>query len=247
MKLRVVLLGLAAFALALLVVLPARWVGGLLSPQLQCDAWSGSIWRGQCKGLVLQLPGSPPEPIESLRWKLHPTSLLRLVLRADFDVSAEQGTGSGVVELGRGGRIAMQDVAITMQFDRRLVGMIAPGWNGKLHGKQLAIRLHGKQLLTLAGDLQLTDFNDGRGGALGNYSLKFPPASAAPFVGVLQDNGGPFVVTASLTVNADRSWLLDGTVAARPDAPQALQRRLDLLGSPDASGRRRLGAEGTFK
>jgi general secretion pathway protein N len=247
MKLRVVLLGLAAFLLALLVVLPARWVGGLLSPQLECAAWSGSIWRGQCAGLILQLPGSPPEPIELLRWKLHPAALLRLALQADFDVRAAQGVGSGQIELGRGGRIAMQDVSLSMQFDRRLVGMISPGWNGQLQGQQLAIRLQGKQVLALAGELQLRDFNDGRGVALGNYHLTFPPAASPPFVGVLQDKGGPLVVTASLTVNADRSWLLEGTVAAGPGAPQALQRRLDILGPPDAEGRRRLAAEGTFR
>jgi hypothetical protein len=247
MKLRVALLGIAAFVLALLVVLPARWVGGLLSPQLECASWSGSIWRGQCSGLILQLPGSPPEPVELLRWRLHPTALLRLALQAEFDVRAEQGVGSGQIELGRGGRIAMQDVSLTMQFDRRLVSMISPGWNGQLHGQQLAIRLEGKQVLALAGELQLREFNDGSGGALGSYTLKFPPAASPPFVGVLQDMDGPFVVTASLTVNVDRSWLLEGTVAARPGAPQALQRRMDILGPPDANGRRRLAAEGTFK
>jgi general secretion pathway protein N len=247
MKLRVILLGIAAFVLALIMVLPARWVGGLLSPQVQCDAWSGSIWRGECNGLILQLPGSPPEPIESLQWTMHPTALLRLALRADFRLRAEQGTGSGIIEMASGDRIALEDVSLDMLFDRRLVGMIAPGWSGQLHGEELALRMQGKQLLALAGDLQLSNFNDGRGVALGSYSLQFPPAAAPPFVGALQDKGGPFETIASLTVNADRSWLLDGTLAARPGAPRSLQNRLDLLGPPDANGKRRLAAEGTFR
>ena len=46
------LLGLAAFALALIVVLPARWMGGVLPEGVQCDQWSGSVWRGQCSGLT---------------------------------------------------------------------------------------------------------------------------------------------------------------------------------------------------
>ncbi len=202
---------------------------------------------GSVLGSHPAIAGITPEPIELLRWKLHPSALLRLALQAEFDVRAEQGVGSGQIELRRGGRIAMQDVSLTMQFDRRLVGMLSPGWNGQLHGQQLAIRLEGKQVQALSGELQLREFNDGSGGALGSYNLKFPSAASPPFVGVLQDMDGPFAVTASLTVNVDRSWLLEGTVAARPGAPQALQRRLDILGPPDANGRRRLAAEGTFR
>jgi hypothetical protein len=247
MKTRLIWLGLAAFMLALVVVLPARWLAGLLPPELHCAAWRGSVWNGQCSGLtVLQAP-EPPLQVEQVNWKLQPSALLRFILQADFDVHTLQGTSSGQIELGRNGHVALQDVTVTAQFDRRLATLVPAGWIGQLQAQHLTIRLQGKQLQALSGEVELRDFNDGRGGALGSYRLLFPPSTPPPFIGALQDIDGPLEVKASLTISADRRWVLDGTVAARPGAAPTLQRQLDILGAPDANGRRRLGAEGSFK
>ncbi len=247
MKSRVVWLGLAAFLLALIIVLPASWIAGFLPPQLHCAAWSGSVWRGQCSGLAVQQAGAEPLQIERLHWKLQPAALLRLSLRATFDLRTSQGTASGQVELGRNGRMALQDVSVAAQFDRRLATMLAAGWTGQLEGQHLVMRVQGNVLQALSGELALHDFNDGRGGSFGSYRLQFPPVEAPPFAGALQDTGGPLEVTASLTISADRRWRLEGLVAARPGADRGLQTRLDYLGAPDANGRRRLAAEGSFR
>jgi hypothetical protein len=247
MKSRMVWLGLGAFVLALIYVLPARWIAGFLPSQVQCAAWSGSVWRGQCAGVTVLQPDSTKLPIELLRWKLHPGALLRLSVRASFDVRTSQGTGSGQFELGRKGRMTLQNVSATAIFDNRLATMLARGWTGRLEAQDLTVSLQGNQLLALSGDLTLRDFNDGRGGALGSYRLRFPATASPPFVGALQDTGGPLAVTASLTIAADRHWLLDGQVTPRPDASAALLRSLDYIGAPDASGRRHLAVEGSFK
>jgi hypothetical protein len=247
MKSRVVWLGVAAFVLSLLFVLPARWIAGLLPQQVHCAAWSGSVWRGQCAGLAVQQPDSTPLSIELLRWKLHPAALLRLSVRADFDLRTAQGTANGRFEMGRNGRMALQEVSATATFDNRLATMLARGWTGQLEAQHLAVSLRGKQLLALSGELSLRDFHDGRGGALGSYRLRFPPTTAPPFVGALQDTGGPLELAASLTIGGDRHWLLDGQITPRPSAPDALLRSLDYIGAPDASGRRHLAVEGSFK
>jgi hypothetical protein len=247
MKSRVVWLGVAAFALALLFVFPARWIAGLLPQQVHCAAWSGSVWRGQCAGLTVLQPDSTPLPIDLLRWKLHPAALLRLSVRADFDLRTAQGTANGLFELGRSGRMALQEVSATAVFDKRLATMLAQGWTGQLEARHLTVSLQGNQVLALSGELSLRDFNDGHGGALGSYRLRFPPSAAPPFVGALQDTGGPLELAASLTIGADRRWLLDGQITPRPSAPDALLHRLDYIGAPDASGRRHLAIEGSFK
>lgn len=245
MKLRTILLGLGAFLLALLVVLPVGWLAPLLPAQVQCAAWRGSIWRGQCTGLTLAVAGPTPLQFDALRWTLHPAALLRLTLHADFQLAYPQGSASGQVEVASGERLLLQNVTLQAPFDRRLVSMLPPQWTGQLDARQVAMRLHGKVLQALSGDVQLRNLNDGRGGALGSYRLVFTPQPVAPFRGTLQDTGGPLAVAASLTIAADRSWVLDGTVAAR-DGTSAISRNLDLLGPPDASGRRPLSAAGTF-
>ncbi|MEO6078807.1 MAG: type II secretion system protein N [Steroidobacteraceae bacterium] len=247
MKPRLVWLGLAAFMLALIIVLPSRWVAGLLPAQLHCANWSGSVWRGQCAMLTLQQPGAAPLQVELLRWKLQPAALLRLSLQAAVEMQTPMGAGSGQLELRRGGRLALLDVTATAVFDRRLYATLPPGWTGRLDAQHLTVRVEGTRLLALSGELTLLDFNDGMGSQFGSYRLVFPPAAAPPFAGALQDTGGPLAVTASLTINADRRWLLNGTIAARPAAGLALRKRLDILGAPDANGRYPLSIEGSFK
>ncbi|MEO8314568.1 MAG: type II secretion system protein N [Pseudomonadota bacterium] len=245
MKLRLVWLGLATFLVALITVLPVRWVAWLLPANVQCTAWSGSVWRGQCIGLTVQ-HGSATQ-IQMLRWTLHPAALLRRTVNADFSVRTEQGTGSGVAELDRNGLMAVDNLAINAVLDRRLATMLAEGWNGQLQARNLTVRMQGNTLQALSGEIALRDFLDGQGTSLGNYRLVFPRAAAAPFAGALSDMGGPLEVRASVTVSADRRWQLDGTVAPRPEASQSLRSRLDILGAPDAAGRYRLLSEGTFR
>jgi Type II secretion system (T2SS), protein N len=247
MKLRVVWAGLAAFVLALVIVLPVRWVTGLLPPQLHCATWSGSVWHGQCAKLTFKMAGQPPLQADLLLWKIRPTALLRRSLHADFDVRTSQGTASGQVELGRDERLALRNVSARVQFDRRLASMLGEGWNGQLEGRNLVLQMKGMKLQALSGELDLRDFNDGQGGEFGSYTLLFPSSAAPPFVGRLRDAGGPLEVSASLTIAANRQWTLKGKIAARPTAAYRLRNSLDVLGAPDDSGRYPLSIEGSFK
>jgi Type II secretion system (T2SS), protein N len=104
---RATVLGLAAFALALLVVLPASWVAGLLPAHLQCASLRGSIWRGQCAGLQWS-GGGTEQKIDLLRWQLRPLALFTLTLRADLQLRGDLGEAAGQLELGRGGRIDLR-------------------------------------------------------------------------------------------------------------------------------------------
>lgn len=239
-------LGLAAFLLTLLALLPVRFVASWLPSNVQCASWQGSVWRGQCTDLQVMIPGAAPLQAERLVWKLRPLSLLRLKLRAWIDVRTALGSGSGEVEVGRGGYMAVEDLSAAAVFDRRLATMVPAGWSGQMQARQLVLRLQGNQLQGLSGELQLHDFHDDRGSSYGAYTLSFAAVESPPFVGILKDAGGPLSVAASLTVTGDRRWQLDGTVAPRGDAA-ALRRQLELLGAPDGNGRYPLRAEGSFK
>jgi hypothetical protein len=246
MNLRLVWLGLAAFLVAVLVVLPSRWMAWALPAQVQCATWTGSVWRGQCTGLTVQQARAPLE-IQTLRWKLHPLSLLRLAVKADFSARTAQGTVSGVAKLERQGRMAVEDLAVDALFDRRLATMLAEGWSGQLEARNLTLQMQGNTLQALSGEVVLRDFKDAQGATFGSYRLVFPPADAPPFAGTITDSGGPLAVEATVTISADRRWQLDGLITPRSDASPELRSRLAILAAPDTNGGHRLLSEGTFK
>lgn len=247
MRWRLVLLGVAAFLIALFTVLPARWVAALAAPpQVQCGSWSGSVWRGACQGLVLTPPNAPPVTLESFRWQLHPGALVRLAVRADFALSETDGTAQGRIEL-RHGRIRLSDTQVRARLDQRLLGALPPGWHGQLDARGLQLDLEGKTLHALSGNVLLHDLQDARGSRLGSYRLVIAPVPAAPFRGVLTDEGGPLQLNGEVTLEADRSWMLEALATPRPDADPGLRRQLELLGGADASGRYRLSVAGSFR
>lgn len=242
---RLLLLGLGAFALVLLVVLPARWVAPLLPVSVQCATWRGSVWSGQCEGLQVA-SGQQPARFDSLRWRLRPLSLLRLALAADVEFTAPAGTAQGRVERRLTGALALRDVTAQARVDRQLLGALPVGWHGQLHATGLAFVIDGRTLRELAGQVLLADMVDSRNRPLGSYRLAFPAGGAAPWNGTLQDTGGPFEVQARVVVQADRSWTLDGTVLPRGAGAAAFSRQLEVLGPMEAGGRHRLSLSGTF-
>lgn len=247
MRWRLLLLGLAAFLIALLTVLPARWVAALaVPPQIQCERWSGSIWRGACQGLVFTPPNAPPVTIETFRWELQPRALLSLAARADFALSHAEGNAQGRIEL-RGDRLQLTDTRARTLLDKRLLGALPQGWSGQLDAHDLQLDLHGNTLHALAGNVLLQDLVDGRGGRLGSYRLVIPPAAEPPFRGTLNDEGGPLQLRGDITLEADRSWTLEALATPRPEADAGLRRQLELLGGADASGQYRISIAGSFR
>ena len=74
----------------------------------------------------------------------------------------------------------------------------------------------------------------------GNWSVD--PGSEIRFSGA--HAGMPF--EGRFTLGADRSFLLEGSLAPRGNTPPPLVRSLELLGPPDANGRRPVSISGTL-
>jgi hypothetical protein len=62
----------------------------------------------------------------------------------------------------------------------------------------------------------------------------------------IEDTGGPFDVEARLTLGKDRSFLLEGMIASTGSVPDQIRQALELLGPPDASGRREFSVAGSL-
>lgn len=246
-KRKALVLGLAAFLLALLIVLPASWVAAALPAGIQCGRWGGSIWRGQCRDLTLSNGEKIVMKLAQLSWKLHPAALLRLSLGADFRSSWPQGEAAGNVQVKSDGQIVVRGMSGRSQLDRRFFGALPEGWQGYIDIRGFELDWGREHIGHLGGELVVSNLVDRRGVPLGGYRIAFPASSTSPFNGELRDTGGPVEVSAVVQFTADQSWTLEGRMRARDRNDARLAQGLDMLSSPDASGWRRLSAAGQFK
>lgn len=241
------LLGLAAFLLALIIVLPAAWVGAALPSAVQCGAWSGSVWRGQCRDLALHDGQQVVMRLSTLQWRLKPAALLRLRLAAQFHSVWPQGQTSGDMAVAAGGGIQVRQMSGHSELDRRFFGAMPAGWHGRVQIRDFDLDWRDGIIGRLGGELIVSDLVDGNGTALGGYRLAFPGSEVPPFTGELADTGGPLEVAAQLELTADQSWTLEGRMRTRDAGNDSLNRTLDMLSFADASGWRRLSAAGQFR
>jgi hypothetical protein len=58
--------------------------------------------------------------------------------------------------------------------------------------------------------------------------------------------GGPLAVAGTLRMTPEPGFVLEGTVASRANATPELARQLQMLGAPDAQGRRSFSIANTF-
>ena len=243
---RIVLLGVLAFAISLVVLWPARWLAPALPPGMRCTDWAGSLWRGQCTGFKWSAAGAAPVSIDSLQWQLHPLTLLRGRVQADVELAQAAMQAQGRITTGMGGRLQVERLNASGVLDHRLLGALPKGWSTRAELKDVAFEYVGGALHALSGTGIARELHDERGTSLGDYQLQFGPGASAPFKGQLRDLKGPLQLAASITVNADLGWQLDGTASLRAGSPPALARALDQLGGADINGQRRISIAGTF-
>lgn len=255
MRLRVILLGLAAFCAALVAVFPAAWLRSFLPPAITCGTLSGSLWRGQCSMLAGRAELAALK-LDRLGWKLHPLSLLRGRLQADISAEGASVEGASVaaqggITLGMGGTIELSELSGTMTVDHGLLAALPRGWSTRAEARDLSLRIAAGRIERLGGVLLARQLRDARGSSFGDFRLEFPPQDSAPFRGALTDAAGaapgPLQLQSQLTLNADQSWQLRGTVMLRPGAPDGLASVLDQLAPADLNGSRAFSLEGTAR
>jgi hypothetical protein len=246
-RLRLILLGLLAFAIALVVVFPASWLRSVLPAPLSCTNLAGSLWRGQCLGLTIAQPGQTPFRLDSVSWKLHALSLLRARVQADVAVAGPELSAAALVTMQSGGRLRIANLSGSGALDHARLAALPAGWSASAEAQNLTLEIDAQQLTALSGVLLARQLRDARGTGFGDYRLEFPAQSESPFRGALTDQGGPMQLQAELQLNADQSWQLRGTVILRPGSPPGLASALDQLATADINGRRTFTVEGVAR
>jgi Type II secretion system (T2SS), protein N len=244
--LRAALLGVAAFLVVLLVRLPARWITPLLPAAAQCQGASGTVWNGACEGLSLSDGKSQPLVLQQLRWDIHAAALFRGRLAADVATVSDWGQARADLSLGTGSHLIINSLAAEGTLDRRLLSVLPSGWTGRFQARDVSIEMQQRRLLSLRGVGSVQGLQDGNGEQYGDFQLQMAPEGGIPGAGELRDTGGPIELSARVLINPDLTWTLDGRVGTRAGQLPQLQKQLEVLGAPDAAGRRPLSASGYF-
>jgi hypothetical protein len=240
---RPIIVALIGFMLVLIVRFPARWISPLLPHGMHCRQLDGSAWNGSCTGLA----GSSG-PLGDLSWQLHALQLLRGRLDLQLDLTNQGSYLRGAVALGLGGALHGRDVSLDFPLNSQVLSSLPAGAHARLLGKLSRIEWTGKFLADLQGELDIEDLVGSQGAAFGNYQAIFAPAagSADMPLGVVHDTGGALALDATLQLNHDPGYVLQGRVAARPSASPQIADVIRYLGSPDSAGRRPFSLAGTF-
>jgi general secretion pathway protein N len=237
-------IGLAAFLLTLLVGLPARALAPLLPPRVTVGTLEGTVWRGRTDALAVD-----GQTIGALRWQLHPLHLFLGRVALDTELDRRDGQARAGLRLGFGGMEA-RDVEAHLPLSALPRNIVPAGWSGVLRAELARVSLPKGAVPRIEGMIELRNLKapPPQGAAIGSYSLLFDATSKQKdrLVGKVKDLDGPMQVEGTLSLGADRSYVVEGLVAPRPDASKAVTDTLRFLGTPDAQGRRPFSLAGTY-
>lgn len=238
-----ILLVVAVFALTLLVRLPAAVLGWFLPRSVACDSPAGTLWRGSCADLR-----SGAFELADVHWQLHPLGLLRAQAALDVDSNDPRARGNAHVTLHANGDLDLATLNASLPLEGGLLPVPA-GWSGVLGVGIDRASVRGGRVTAVQGTLTARSLRMSHPDAdLGSYELNFPaaPVGDQPMIGILRDLGGPLSLSGQLQLRPDRSYELNGILAPRDTSSAELQQVLNLLGPPDADGRRAVSFAGTY-
>ena len=240
-----VALAVVAYLVFAIVTLPANVILDRLRPGVDAAGVEGTAWNGSAQ--IIRVGGMN---LGALTWKVHVLPLFALRAQADVKITRADGFAQGVVSAS-GRRVRLANFAATLPLAALPPQAIPGGWTGSLNARFAEFTLVEGWPTSATGNVDIADLTGParRPAHLGSYSVKFPAPSSAPdtLTGSLNDTGGPIQIVGTIQLKAaDRSYLVEGQVATKPDAPPDLSRTLEYLGPPDAQGRRPFSLSGTL-
>jgi general secretion pathway protein N len=239
-------LGVLAYVVLALVTLPASVVIPRVQPSgVVLAGLDGSVWNGSAE--ALQVAGIH---VGSLEWNLHVLKLFALRVAADIKLKRTDGFAQGGVSVGKR-RVDLDDFSASLPLNL-LPPQFAPGgWTGTANARLARLTVVDGWPVSADGTIDIVNLTGParRPANLGSFQVKFPVQSneANTLVGSVSDVDGPLKIAGKIQLKStDRSYLLEGLVATKPDAPAEFARTLEFLGPPDAQGRRQFSLSGTM-
>jgi general secretion pathway protein N len=239
-------LGIGAFLILALVTLPASVVLSFVHPaNVTLSGVSGTIWKGRAQAVR-----SGATHLGSVDWDLHMLSLFAGKLGADVKITRSDGFAQGSIAAGASGRLTLRKFSASLPVSALPPNIVRGGWTGTLNMQLTELAIENAWPVALNGTVVVADLVGpaNRPAALGGYKVVFPEgaSNSDTLAGTITDTGGPLAVNGTVQLKKNRSYLVSGMIATRPDAPSDMARTLEILGEPDAQGRRQFSIEGSM-
>jgi len=243
--------GLGAALLIALTTLPAQiFAGQLARAGLDATALTGTIWSGYARGLAWR-----SVPLGDVRWSFAPLDLLSGRVGGNLQLTRPDGAASTNFSVSFSGDVHLTGATASLPVE--LLSSLPIGmprnWRGRLSGQFEEISVTAGWPTALRGTLEMDDLiaPPPRNISIGSYHVEMPDpqatgGQASELTARVTDKEGPFSFEGRFTLAPDRSFLLEGMLAPRGNTPPQLVRSLELLGPPDAAGRRPVSVSGTL-
>jgi general secretion pathway protein N len=245
-----VALGIGAFVLLALVTLPAKIALQWLAPDgVGVAGVSGTLWKGGAQ--VVQIRDAH---LGSVEWDLHLLALFTARMSADVKLTRTDGFAQTALTLTPGGTVSFEQFTASLPLGALPAGVVPGGWTGTLNLKFDELTIESGWPVTAIGKIEVRDVTGPASQPInrGSYQVTLP-AEGTPAAdqgnslnGALSDIGGPLQVTGTVQLKPDRSYLVEGLIATRADAPADVVKTLQFLGPADAEGRRPFSLAGTL-
>jgi len=239
----IALLAVFAFGVILIARFPATWAAGFLPSGISCTQLGGTLWNGSCDGLVAH-----GATLGNAVWDLQPSALFGRKLAGHVELTRGSDFVRANVEAGAGGNVVARNLQAEIPLDRALLPLLPPNLSGRAHIQLANLRVENGIVTAVEGNIEAHDLADGQQRMpLGSYALRFPQAAGGGEpTGQLSSLRGPLDVDGTLKLTREPGFVLEGRVAAGPEASPQLVQQLGYLGTPDADGKRPFSLSGTF-
>jgi general secretion pathway protein N len=237
------LLGLVAYAVFLVVLLPAGLVWeqardrGMVPHGVTAQGVTGTLWRGSVASLTL--PNNMV--VSEMTWTFRPAVLLTGRLGWSISARPPDGHVQGRVAVGAGGVSvsgARADLDAASAAAPFLVLPIVIEGRLALDLEHLALGRDG-QVRAASGVLGWLDAGAGLPEAvpLGDLRGELATGEGGALRLVVRDQGGPLIAEGTVEVGPGGRYRIDGVAGSRAGADPRLAQALRMMGNPGPDGR----------
>lgn len=238
---RLLIVGIAIFVAGIVMRFPARVAYQWFAPDsISVSGIRGTVWNGSAT--EANLAGVYAS---NLSWSFRPLALFTGRLAYDVTVNPAGGYLESVAAVGFGGDLMLSDAqgGVTLSALRPYLPL--GGVDGSVRVELSRFVLDDGLPAAAEGWVELLGLqvHDLAPQPLGNFRTDLS-GDDGNISGTLQSLEGALDVTGSFSLDENRNYLLEGTVAPTGEAPASVVRQLEYLGSADAAGRRPFRFEG---
>jgi hypothetical protein len=233
---RLVLLGLACYLLALLLTFPASLAIRLFAPEtLGVQSPRGSVWSGSAAAASFG-----GYYFGKTDWSFRPFELLRGRIAYHIESQGPDGFVNGVFALTPGGDLRISGLSGTASI-QALSPLLPPELPASLFKGRVQLELDDLHVAdgwpqSAHGRVELMDLTflapPQPPELLGNYAMDLDTADGEPLRGSFKDVTAPLEIKGTLTLNADRTYDLQCTARAKPNASANLRQSIPLICPP---------------